>query len=151
VLSPNYSPYAAPVLRSSPFSLYFDTASKEEVIAHGTPHAGATQIFRPRRDEFGQTTLSYGLITVIPSQTAGGKNQQTVIFSDIGSAGSQAAIEYFASAADTKDFRERLKREGRADVPASWQVIVRCGFDRLLALSWKYEPHCVITHPPCLD
>jgi hypothetical protein len=81
-LSPNYGPYAAPVLRSSPFSLYFDTASKEEVIAHGKPHAGATQIFRPRRDEFGQTTLSYGLITVIPSQTAGGKNEQTVIFSD---------------------------------------------------------------------
>ena len=59
--SPNYSPYAARVLRNSPFSVYFDTVSKEEVIADGRPEAGAKQIFRPRRDEFGQTTLSYGL------------------------------------------------------------------------------------------
>jgi hypothetical protein len=149
--SPNYSPYAARVLRSSPFSVYFDAVSNEEVIADGKPEDGAKQIFRPKRDEFGQTTLSYGLITVIPSQTASGKNEQTVIFSGIGSAGSQAAMEYFTSAADAKDFRERLKREGRADVPASYQVIVRCGVDRLLALGWTYEAHRVITHPPSLE
>lgn len=149
--SPNYSPYAARVLRSSPFSVYFDTVSKEEVIADGRPEAGAKQIFRPRRDEFGQTTLSYGLITIIPSQSASKKNEQTVVFSGIGSAGSQAAMEYFASAADAKDFRERLKREGLVDIPASYQVIVRCGVDRLLALSWAYEAHRIITHPPSLD
>jgi hypothetical protein len=149
--SPNYSPYAARVLRSSPFSVYFDPVSREEVIADGRPEAGAKQIFRPKRDEFGQTTLTYGLLTVVLSQTGNDKNEQTVIFSGIGSAGSQAAMEFFASGPDVKDFRERLKREGHPRMPASYQVIVRCGVDRLLALNWAYETHRIITHPPSLD
>ena len=149
--SPNYSPYAARVLRNSPFSIYFDPVSREEVIADSRPEDGAKQIFRPKRDEFGQTTLTYGLVTVIPSQTGNDKNAQTVIFSGIGSAGSQAAMEFFASASDLKDFRERLKREGRLGMPASYQVIVRCGVDRLLALNWNYETHRLISHPPSLD
>jgi hypothetical protein len=149
--SPNYSPYAARVLRSSPFSLYFDSVSREEVIADGRPEDGAKQIFRPKRDEFDQTTLTYGLITVVLSQTGNDKNAQTVIFSGIGSAGSQAAMEFFASGPDLKDFRERLKREGHVGMPASYQVIVRCGVDRLLALNWNYETHRIISHPPSLD
>ena len=149
--SPNYSPYAARVLRSSPFSIYFDQASREEVIADGRPEAGAKQIFRPKRDEFGQTTLSYGLLTVVLTHTGNAKDEQTVIFSGIGSAGSQAAMEFFASGPDLRDFRERLKREGSPGGPASYQVIVRCGVDRLLALDWHYETHRLISHPPSLD
>jgi len=149
--SPNYSPYAARVLRGSPFSIYFDQASREEVIADGRPDAGAKQIFRPKRDEFGQTTLSYGLLTVVLTHTGNAKDEQTVIFSGIGSAGSQAAMEFFASGPDLRDFRERLKREGSPGGPASYQVIVRCGVDRLLALDWHYETHRLISHPPALD
>ncbi len=149
--SPNYSPYAERVLRGSPFSIYFDTASREEVIADGRPEAGAKQMFRPKRDEFGQTTLTYGLLTVIRSQTGDFKNEQTVIFSGVGSAGSQAAMEFFASGPDVKAFQERLKQEGYPSVPASYQVIVRCGVDRLLALDWHYETHRVISHPASLD
>jgi hypothetical protein len=149
--SPNYSPYAARVLRSSPFSIYFDTASREEVIADNRPETGPKQIFRPKRDEFGQTTMSYGLLTVIRSGTENGRNEQTVIFSGIGSAGSQAAMEFFASAPDLKEFRERLKREGKERMPDSFQVIVRCGVDRLLALDWHYETHRLISHPPALE
>jgi hypothetical protein len=88
---------------------------------------------------------------VIPSQTGNDKNAQTVIFSGVGSAGSQAAMEFFASGPDLKDFRERLKREGRLGMPASYQVIVRCGVDRLLALNWNYETHRLISHPPSFD
>jgi len=149
--SPNYSPYAARVLRSSPFSIYFDPVSREEVIADGRPEDGAKQIFRPKRDEFGQTTLTYGLVTVIPSQTGNDQDGRTVIFSGIGSAGSQAAMEFFASGPDLKDFRERLRREGHPGIPVSYQVIVRCGVDRLLALNWSYEAHRLISHPPSLD
>jgi hypothetical protein len=149
--SPNYSPYAARILRSSPFSVYFDPESREEVIADGRPEAGAKQIFRPKRDEFGQTTLTYGLLTVVLSQTGNDRNAQTAIFSGIGSAGSQAAMEFFASGPDLKDFRERLKREGHPGMPASYQVIVRCGVDRLLALNWYYETHRLISHLPSLD
>jgi hypothetical protein len=149
--SPNYSPYAARVLRSSPFSIYFDPASREEVIADGRPEAGAKQIFRPKRDEFGQTTLSYGLLTVVLTHNGNAKNEQTVIFSGIGSAGSQAAMEFFASAPDLRDFHERLKQEGNLGGPALYQVIVRCGVDRLLALDWHYETHRLISHPPSLD
>jgi hypothetical protein len=149
--SPNYSPYAARVLRGSPFSIYFDTATREEVIADGQPEDGAKHIFRPKRDEFGQTTQTYGLLTVILSQTGNDKQGQTVIFSGIGSAGSQAAMEFFASGPDLKDLRERLIREGHSSMPASYQVIVRCGVDRLLALNSYYETHRLITHPPSLD
>jgi hypothetical protein len=149
--SPNYSPYAARILHSSPFSIYFDTITREEVIADGRPEDGAKSVFRPKRDEFGQTTMTYGLLTVILSQTGNDKQGQTVIFSGIGSAGSQAAMEFFSSGPDLKDFRERLKREGQSSMPASYQVIVRCGVDRLLALNSYYETHRLITHPPSLD
>ncbi|MDQ1471765.1 MAG: hypothetical protein QOJ99_3245 [Bryobacterales bacterium] len=149
--SPNYSPYAARVLRGTPFSIYLDSVSREEVIADGRPEDGARHVFRPKRDEFGQTTLTYGLLTVILSQTGNAKNEQTVIFSGVGSAGSQAAMEFFASGPDLKDFRERVRRGGRQAMPASYQVIVRCGVDRLLALNWNYETHVIISHPPSLD
>ena len=149
--SPNYSPYAARILHGSPFSIYFDTETREEVIADGRPEDGAKHVYRPKRDEFGQTTLTYGLLTVILSMTGSDRQEQTAIFSGIGSAGSQAAMEFFASAPDLKVFRERLRKEGHSSMPASYQVIVRCGVDRLLALNSYYETHQVITHPPSLD
>ena len=155
--SPNYSPYAARVLHSTPFSIYYDTITREEVIADGRPEDGAKHVFRPKRDEFGQPTLTYGLLTVIANQTGlanqtgNDKQGQTVIFSGIGSAGTQAAMEFFSSGHETKDFRERLKRDGLDRMPASYQVIVRCGVDRLLALNSYYETHRLITHPLSLD
>lgn len=149
--SPNYSPYAARVLHSSPFSVYYDTVTREEVIADGRPEDGAKHVYRPKRDEFGETTLTYGLLTVISNQTGHEKQGQTVIFSGVGSAGSQGAMEYFSSGVEMKAFRERLKREGQSSMPASYQVIVRCGVDRLLALNAYYETHRLITHPLSLD
>jgi hypothetical protein len=148
--SPNYSPYAGRVLRGTPFSVYFDAATREEVIADGPPGGGAKQIFRPKRDEFNQMTQVYGLLTVIPSQGVDRK-EQTVIFSGITSAGPQSAMEFFASAADQKELAERFRKEGYAHLPSSYQVVVRCGVDRMLALTWAYETHRVITHPPSFD
>jgi len=149
--SPNYSPYAGRVLRGTPFSVYLDPATREEVIADGPPGAGAKQIFRPKRDEFGQMTQVYGLLTVVPSQVGSDRKERTVIFSGITSAGPQAAMEFYSSAADLKDLAARFKQEGLTSTPSSYQVVVRCGVDRLLALTWSYEAHRVITHPPSFD
>jgi len=62
---------------------------------------------------------------VVLRQAGNHKNAQTVIF------GSQATMEFFASVPDLKDYRERLKQEVRPRMPASYQVIVRCGVDRV--------------------
>jgi hypothetical protein len=96
-------------------------------------------------------TQVYGLLTVVPSQVGSEKKEQTVIFSGITSAGPQAAMDFFASAADLKDLAARFKQEGHIHVPSSYQVVVRCGVDRLLALTWAYETHRVISHPPAFD
>ena len=149
--SPNYSPYAGRVLRGTPFSVYFDPATREEVIADGPPGAGAKQVFRPKRDEFGQMTQVYGLLTVVPSQASSDKKEQTVIFSGITSAGPQAAMEFFSSGPDLKGLSERFRQEGHFRLPSSYQVVVRCGVDRLLALTWAYETHRVISHPLSFD
>jgi hypothetical protein len=79
---------------------------------------------------------------VVLSQAGNRKNAQTVIF------GSQATMEFFASVPDLKGCRERLKREVRPRMPASYQVIVRCGVDLLLALHWNYETHRFISLSP---
>ncbi len=144
--SPNYSPYAGRILRSTPFTVRYDPASREEVISDRASSSPA--VYRPKRDDFGELTQVYGLLTVLPSQSPGERREQTVIFSGITSAGPQAAMEFFSSPVSLQDLKQRLAREGYSRLPAAYQVVLRCGVDRALALTWNYETHRVIAQPP---
>lgn len=145
--SPNYSPYTARILRSAPFSVRYDTARREETIADGPPEDPKSHTFRPKRDNFGELTQVYGLLTVLPGEG----HTKTVLFSGITSAGPQSAMEFFSSPGDMQDLRVRLNKEGRSGFPPAYQVVIRSGVDRALALNWIYETHRVIENPPSLE
>ena len=149
--SPNYSPYAARLLRNTPLSVRYDPVRREEVIADGPPEQPGTTVYRPKRDEFGELTQVYGLLTVISGRGNGSEDTRTIMLSGITSAGPQAAMEYFASTAELQDLRKRLAKDGSSGFPQAYQVVLKCGVDRSLALNQAYEAHRVISHPPVLD
>lgn len=146
--SPNYSPYAGRILAATPFSVRFDPVRKEEVIADGPPEAAGTRVYRPKRNSFGELTQVYGLLTVIPSQTTGDSGEKTVVFSGITSAGPQAAMEFFASPVTLRELKSHMQVD---HLPAAYQVVIRCGVDRALALTWAYETFRIIDRPPSFD
>jgi len=77
-----------------------------------------------------------------------GGQKKTIAFSGITSAGPQAAMEVFKSAAGLQELQKQLAKQGYARFPSAYQVVVRCGLDRNLALNWAYQTHKVITAQP---
>lgn len=147
--SPNYSPLAARILKKMPLTVWYDPSTREEVIAEDLADGKAPRrIFAPKRDAQGQYTFVYGLLTVLPSQAPDEGGEMTAIFSGITSAGPQSAMEFFASPSDLRGLKERM---GRSNLPRAYQVIVRAGVDRSLALNWNYEHHRVVDRPPLID
>ncbi|MCC6538679.1 MAG: hypothetical protein IT162_14080 [Bryobacterales bacterium] len=139
--SPNYSPLAARALRSMPYTVWYDPALKEEVIAEDLADGKAKRVFQPRRDVQGLYAQVYGLLTVLPSPGRGDRHAKLAIFSGITAAGPQAAMEYFASPTHMKALAGRLGNAGA--LPEAYQVVVRTSVDRSLALDWGYEAHRV--------
>lgn len=146
--SPNYSPLAARILQKMPLTVWYDPVRKEEVIAEDLADGKARRVFQPKRDAYGSYSAVYGLLTVLPSHAPLDSQEVTAIFSGITSAGPQAAMEVFAS---PQHLRELLGRMGRSRLPSSYQVVVRAGVDRSLALNWGYEHHRVIEQAPAVD
>lgn len=145
--SPNYSPYAARVLGTAAFSVRYDPISREEVISDNPSPTGTRTVFKPDRDQFGQRSTAYGLLTVFPSQGGDG-NAETVICSGISAAGPQSAMEFFKSAPDLRFLKKRFASEGHKRFPRAYQVVVRCALDHNLALNWTYVTHRVLPRSP---
>ncbi len=136
---------------SMPFSVHYDSTTREEVVSEGPPGKGSKRIFRPAHDELGMLTKAYGLITVLPSQPAIESGTQIFIFSGITSAGPQAALEFFQSGEGLRILRAKLLKEGYERFPRAYQVVVRCGLDHNLALNWQYETHQIINQSALLN
>jgi hypothetical protein len=151
--SPNYSPLAARILQNTPFSVRYDPVTKLEVIGtKGSAGEPAVVYSSQRNTQAGGLKLAYGLITVVPSPGTGDEGgHRIVLISGISSAGTQAAMEFFCSAASLKDLKSRLVASAPRTLPPSYQVVVRCGVDKNLALSWTYETHRIIAQPPLVE
>ncbi len=145
--SPNYSPLAARFLEKVPYSVRYDPATREEVVSD----LEGKHVFRPTTDESGMMTKAYGIITVLASQNSADERTQIVILSGITSAGPQAALEFFKSSPALRDLKARFRREGLNGFPPAYQVIVRCGMDHNLALTWEYATHQTIQYSPLLQ
>jgi hypothetical protein len=89
---------------------------------------------------------AYGLITVLPGPGPNDDTRRIVLFSGISSAGTQAAVEYFCSPANLRILKARM-HDASGNLPASYQVVVRCSVVNNLALDWAYETHRVIEKP----
>jgi hypothetical protein len=100
----------------------------------------------PFLGEFGQPgepTWCCGLITVLPSEGTG--NARTVVISGITPTGTDAAMQYFSSAASLRDLRQRFIREGLHGFPTAYQVVVKCKSTDTFLLASGYVAHQVLT------
>ncbi len=149
--SPGYSHLAARILANIPFSVYYDPAAKQEVVADGPPGSNPKQVFRPVADENGQLKEVYGLLTVLPVSSGAASGARLVVFSGITSAGPQAAMEFFASPVSLRVLKARMAALGIRRLPASYQVVVHCILDGTLAFSWTYQTHSIVSHPTLLE
>lgn len=149
--SPNYSAYAARVMKNTPFTICEDNALGEEVIREHSGHTDSAKVFVPKRDESRSLTVVYGLITVFPNQTLSDRNSRTIIISGVTGAGSGAAMHFFASAKGLATLLERFHKDGLKQIPSSYQVVIRASRDKAVALGWELADYRVIRHPPTLD
>jgi len=147
--APAFMPYAERILNATPYSIWFDEESNEEVIGDKVDGIGFAAKRNPQTTRY---STVYALITVLPSQPGRQRPERTILFSGImGSPGPQAAIDYFRSPASLKDLRERFRREGLPSFPPAYQVVVRCGVDSEMAINAVYEAHRVMSTVPVIE
>jgi hypothetical protein len=144
--SPNYSPVAARVLRQAPFSVRYDPVTRLEVVSTEAPNREGGASYSSERGQSMGLKRAYGLITVLPGPGPNDDTRRIVLFSGISSAGTQAAVEYFCSPANLRILKARM-HDASGNLPASYQVVVRCSVVNNLALDWAYETHRVIEKP----
>jgi hypothetical protein len=149
--SPNYSAYAARLLRNTPFTISEDSTLAEEVIRERSADPKTAKVFVPKRDESRSLILVYGLITVFPNQALSDRNSRTIIFSGVTGAGSGAAMHFFTSVSGLSGLLERFHKDGLKQIPASYQVVVRGSREKAVPLGWELADYKVMAHAPTLD
>ena len=142
--SPWYSRSAAILLEKTPWTTRWDEASQQIGIFGQGPREGKSYL--PQRGPRGEYQEVFGLVTVLPNDTAADGARSIVIFSGLTSAGTHGAAALFTSGADLKSLEERFHREGLTSWPKSYQVVVRCrASDDAQLLSYTYETHDILT------
>lgn len=148
---PNYSPYASRVLRNTPFTIEESPEYGEEIIRERTPASEKPLVLVPTRTQSGTINVAFGLITVFPNQTGSEEGPRAIVFSGITGAGAPAAMEFFTSKAGLTALREQFRKDRLAQVPASYQVIVKGSREEAMPLNWKLVTYRVMEHPPSLE
>jgi hypothetical protein len=149
--APSYSPYAARVLRTTPFTIEESAEVGEEIIRERFPQSGTPLVLVPARGQSGGLSVAFGLITVFPNQTGSEEGPRAVVVSGITGAGAPAAMEFFTSPAGLSALRDRFLKDGLEHVPASYQVIVKGSRDEAMPLNWQMVTYRVMEHPPSLE
>ncbi len=149
--SSNYSTYAARILRNAPFFIREDTLTGEEIIQQRSGDGKPEASFVPRRNEYGQLEIVYGLITVFSNQTQSGQEARTIVISGVTSAGASAAVRFFTSKSALTLLRQRLNQSGVSRLPTSYQVVIKGSKDQAVALSWTLAAFKVMQNPPMLE
>jgi hypothetical protein len=149
--APNYSPYAARVLRNTPFTIEESGELGEEIIRERTPRSGSPVVFVPNRGQTGGISVAFGLITVFPNRTGSEEAPRAIVVSGITGAGAPAAMEFFTSPAGLTALRNQFRKDGLESVPESYQVIVKGSRDDSMPLNWQLVTYRVMEHPPSLE
>jgi hypothetical protein len=149
--SPNYSPYAARVLRSTPFAIVEDESIGEEIVRERSTQTKSPLVLVPSRDESGQLVVAYGLITVFPNHSGTEEGPRAIIVSGVTGAGAPAATGFFTSPTGLAALRSRFLKDGLRQVPASYQIVVKGSRDQAMALNWEMVAYRVMGHPPSLE
>jgi hypothetical protein len=132
-----YSPAIAHFLAKCPLTANFLNG----IAATGKPHEPLYQI---KRDQNKRMTQVFGLITVLPSDSAVDQQHRTLIFSGINSAGTQAAAEFFTSPENLQVLKRQLAKDGHTTFPPAYQVVVRVETDDNILLNYHYETYRLV-------
>jgi hypothetical protein len=139
-----YSRATATLLEKAPWTIRWDDAVKEVVLAGQGTKEGSK--FLPRRGPRGQFQEVFGLVSVLPNGASGDGDRTIVVFSGLTSVGAFGAAAFFTSSADLKGLADRFRsKDGLSHWPKAFQVVVRCrASDDTQLLSYAYETHDVL-------
>lgn len=141
---PEYSEAVTRLLKEGAFEIKYNPAAAADAITTRGEPTSASPVFAPERDANHRIMQTYGLITVLSDTDPKGNPQRTVIFSGIGSAGAQAAAEFFSSAPHLLDLQRRLRETGHGGFPRAYQVVVKSDSGASLPLNFNYVTHRVL-------
>jgi len=142
--NPEFSFAASKLLDRAVWTIGYDPKTRQRVIAPRAPGGTEAAVYAPVRDAQGWLYDVFGLVTVLPSAGPPEANPlRTVVISCTHDSGCQAAMEFFASAAHMQRLLERFRRNGLADFPPSYQVVVRSRVQSGQTISAEYADHVV--------
>ena len=140
--APEYSPAVGHFLEKCPLTInYLDGIYGKE------PGKPPQRLYGVRRDPKSRPVQTYGLITVLPSESTTNHQHRTVIFSGVNSAGTQAAAEFFTSPEHLIELKKQMKKNGHEGFPPAYQVVVRSETDDSILLNFHYETYRSIPIP----
>jgi hypothetical protein len=126
---------ARALLRNFPLTIDYNAADRFCVLDQRKP-SGHNELFVAQPTGQPVPSIQYGLLSVLTWPESAGKVKRTVILSGTGSAGVQAAAEFFCSPSRMREIKERLH-----GFPAAYQVVVRCKTSGLRLISYEYAAH----------
>jgi hypothetical protein len=135
IATATHSDAARVLLRNLPWTIDYNEADRFSVLDQRKP-AGKNTLFEAQPNGQPLASALYGLLSVLTWPEAGGKITRTVILSGAGSAGVQAAAEFFCSPARMRDLKERMH-----GFPPAYQVLVRCKTSGIRLISYEYAAH----------
>lgn len=123
------------LLRNLPLTIDYNAADHFAVLDQRKP-AGQNELFDAQPVGQPVPSVLYGLLSVLTWPESNGKTRRTVVISGAGSAGVQAAVEFFCSPGRMRDLKERLH-----GFPPAYQVVIRCKTSGLRLISYEYAAH----------
>ena len=136
---------AAQLLRRARLTIVHDPATGRLVIRDQTKPPQDPPAFARRAAQSGNIAEVYGLLTVLPTDSAPGQDRRTLIVSGVSNVGVQGAMEFFSSPERLQRLKNRFLQDGLPGFPRSYQVVVRCTAQDGLPLSCEYSAHYVLT------
>jgi hypothetical protein len=150
--NPEFSAIIGHFLDAAAYTIRYDPSQREWGIVPAASNAQGHRLFSGGgsggASSSGGEYSVYGLITVLPSDGTEGAAARTVILSGLGSAGTQAAAEFFTSerslAALDSHLKIDVKSDGTARTPRAYQVIVGSTSQSGLPLTVRYYSHHIL-------
>ncbi len=139
--APDYSSAAARLQENCPLRVNFLDA----IVGSATPATPAAR-YALKLGQQQRLTQVFGLITVLPGESAGDHQNRILIFSGVNSAGAQAAAEFFSSPVRLLELKKELKKAGLNTFPPAYQVVVKVETEDSILLNYRYETYRII--PP---
>jgi hypothetical protein len=131
---------ASVLLKSVPLTIGFTSGDEFALIDQRKP-AGEGVLYTAQPGIEPLARPIYGLLTVLTSSDASGKEHRTLQLTGTGSSAAiQGAVEFFCSAAHMRD----LKRRMGGTFPPNYQVVIKCTTSKGRLIGYEYERHVVV-------